>query len=160
MKPKEHLINYGKKIWMLTKLIWQLVQWFQNCKWICQLYPHTQNNEVINDSKKEAATEIDDVTLLEQKLQQVINLPDLNDVLDGLIRWYNGVTPNEVTTVSLIHVQQRVLTNGDIIHNLLLRMLQTKKLSIKSGLLAAFFKCVYCVSTVISSFLIHQIGCK
>lgn len=59
---------------------------------------------MINDSKKEAATEIDDVTLLEQKLQQVINLPDLNDVLDGLIRWYNGVTPNEVTIVSLIHV--------------------------------------------------------
>lgn len=59
---------------------------------------------MINDSKKEATTEIDDVTLLEQKLQQVINLPDLDDVLDGLIRWYNGVTTNEVTTVSLIHV--------------------------------------------------------
>lgn len=59
---------------------------------------------MINDSKKETVTEIDDVTVLEQKLQQVINLPDLNDVLDGLIRWYNGATPNEVTTVSLIHV--------------------------------------------------------
>lgn len=57
-----------------------------------------------NDTKKESVTEIDDVTLLEQKLQKVVNLPDLNDVLDGLIRWYNGANPNEVLVIPLIHV--------------------------------------------------------
>ena len=39
---------------------------------------------------------VDETTLLQQKLQQVANLPDLNDVLDGLIRWFGSASPKEV----------------------------------------------------------------
>ena len=39
---------------------------------------------------------VDETTLLQQKLQQVANLPDLNDVLDGLIRWFSSASPKEV----------------------------------------------------------------
>ena len=153
-------INCGQKVLIWTKLNQLFLCLWKDFRYILLVASFTQCKQTKKEESKPSEVVDDEILLLQQKLQKVASLPDLNDVLDGLIRWYSSASPKEVHFLCLFHIQQQVLIGDDIIHVLLLRMLQTKNLSVKSTLLMSFFKTVYSLSTVPFMVVFHRIGYK